>query len=119
MQEFFEPALKDGVHVIALPAGKEGVDVEHFKAHTAPRIKAAVQRTRDLPDQPPVARQGQAFAREQLTVEALHCYWLGALQRYAGIYYSEGAAGQAAAAAADQAAAAQGGGGDAAGGGGG
>ena len=25
--------------------------------------------------------------REQLTIEALHCYWLGALQRYAKIYF--------------------------------
>ncbi len=53
----------------------------------APRIKQVVQRTLDLPDQPPIARQGQAFVREQLTSEALHCYWLGALQRYAEIYY--------------------------------
>ncbi len=30
-QEFFEPALKDDVHVVALPATKEGVDVEQFK----------------------------------------------------------------------------------------
>lgn len=53
----------------------------------APRIKQVVQRTLDLPEQPPIAQQGQAFAREQLTMEALHCYWLGALQRYADIYY--------------------------------
>jgi hypothetical protein len=38
-------------------------------------------------EQPPIARQGQAFAREQLTTEALHCYWLGALQRYAELYF--------------------------------
>ena len=55
--------------------------------HAAPRIKQVVQRTLDLPDQPPIARQGQACVREQLTSEALHCYWLGALQRYAEIYY--------------------------------
>ena len=53
----------------------------------SPRIKQVVQRTLSLPDQPPIARQGQAFVREQLTMEALHCYWLGALQRYAQIFY--------------------------------
>ena len=53
----------------------------------APRIKQVVQRTLNLADQPPIARAGQAFVREQLTMEALHCYWLGALQRYADIYY--------------------------------
>jgi hypothetical protein len=36
---------------------------------------------------PPIARGGQQFVREQLTPEALHCYWLGALQRYAELYF--------------------------------
>lgn len=75
------------MHVVALPATKEGVDEEQFKQSSAPRIKQVVQRTLNLADQPPIARAGQAFVREQLTMEALHCYWLGALQRYADIYY--------------------------------
>lgn len=54
----------------------------------APRIKEVVQRTIGLAEQPPIPRQGQQFVREQLTREALHCYWLGALQRYAPIYFS-------------------------------
>lgn len=53
----------------------------------APRIKDVVSRTVGAQEQPPIARQGQAFVREQLTVEALHCYWLGALQRYAELYF--------------------------------
>lgn len=53
----------------------------------APRIKQVVQQTINLPEQPPIARAGQAFVREQLTLDALYCYWLGALQRYAEIYY--------------------------------
>lgn len=50
-------------------------------------MREVVLRTIGLPDQPPIARQGQTFVREQLTPEALSCYWLGALQRYAGIYF--------------------------------
>jgi hypothetical protein len=46
-----------------------------------------VSRTINATEQPPIARQGQAFVREQLTTEALHCYWLGALQRYAELYF--------------------------------
>ncbi|KAL4853837.1 Golgi apparatus protein 1 [Chlorella vulgaris] len=85
--EFYEPALQDDVHVVQLLATPKGVDVEHFKASTAPRIRAVVSRTINATEQPPIARQGQAFVREQLTTEALHCYWLGALQRYAELYF--------------------------------
>ena len=52
-----------------------------------PRIKQVVQRTLNLDHQPPIAANGQAFVREQLTTEALHCYWLGALQRYMELYF--------------------------------
>ena len=64
-----------------------------------PRIREVVQRTLGLPDQPPIARAGQAFVREQLTPEALSCYWLGALQRYAEIYFLPQTPAQAAAVA--------------------
>ena len=36
-QEFFEPALRDDVHVVKLAAEAKGVDVEHFKAKTGGR----------------------------------------------------------------------------------
>ena len=44
-------------------------------------------RTLGMAELPPIARGGQQFVREQLTPEALHCYWLGALQRYAELYF--------------------------------
>ncbi len=37
---------------------------------------------------PQVARAAQQFAREQLTPEALSCYWLKALTLYSKIYYA-------------------------------
>jgi hypothetical protein len=46
-----------------------------------------VLRTLGMAELPPIARGGQQFVREQLTPEALHCYWLGALQRYAELYF--------------------------------
>ena len=45
---------------------------------------------------PPIARGGQQFVREQLTPEALHCYWLGALQQYAELYFLPSTPAQAA-----------------------
>lgn len=57
-----------------------------------------MQRTLGLPDQPPIARAGQAFVRDQLTPEALSCYWLGALQRYSELYFLPQTPAQAAAA---------------------
>jgi hypothetical protein len=48
-------------------------------------------------DAPAVAAAGQRFAREELSEEALHCYWLGVLLRYAELYFSEPAAGRGAA----------------------
>lgn len=61
-----------------------------------------VQRTINLDHTPPIPRQAQAFVREQLTMEALHCYWLGALQRYAQLFFLPDKTQQAAAAAAQQ-----------------
>ena len=90
-KEFYEPALEDGIHVIRLPATEEGVDEEEFWTKSVPKIKAAVQEAMAVGlDRPPtIAQQGQKFVLEQLTPEALSCYWYGALMRYGDLYFSE------------------------------
>ncbi|KAL4418909.1 hypothetical protein ABPG77_004062 [Micractinium sp. CCAP 211/92] len=86
-KEFFEPALQDQYHVVKLPAKHDGVDEGWFQNFTAPKIKEVVDRTIKLNFQPPIPKQGQDFVRDQLDMPALHCYWLGALQRYAELYF--------------------------------
>lgn len=38
---------------------------------------------------PAIAAAGQEFVRNNLTPEALSCYWYGALQRYGELYFME------------------------------
>ena len=56
-----------------------------------PKIKAAVGAAvnPDLTDPPAMAKAAKEFAMTQLTPEALSCYWYGALQRYAEMYFTE------------------------------
>jgi hypothetical protein len=109
--EFFETALQDGVHLVRLNpiedgsfndvTGKQDVhpaagfvchhhDCSPLLIHwcaAVPRIKAAVEASVGLQEQAPIGKAGQQFMNEQLTMEGVHCYWLGALQRYADIYF--------------------------------
>jgi protein glucosyltransferase len=90
-QEFYEPALEDGVHVVRVPAEEEGVDEEEFFEYSAPKIKKAVKAALSgkVTDVPEIAAAGQKFVLTQLTPEALSCYWYGALLRYGEMYFTE------------------------------
>ena len=85
-KEFYEPAVKDGVHVIQVEATDDGVDESTFYNVTAPKIKNAVKK--NLDKQSDIARAGQDFVMKNLTQDALSCYIYGALQRYGKIYLS-------------------------------
>lgn len=85
-KEFFEPAIKDGEHVVLVEAKSKGVDEEQFYKTSAPKIKAAVKKNRRSQSQ--VALQGQEFVKNNLTEEALSCYWYGVLLRYGELYLS-------------------------------
>lgn len=87
-REFYEPGLIDGVHVISLPAEEKGVDVVDFIANSAPKIREAVSKAVSEETMPAVAAAGKSFALEQLSSEALSCYWFQALVRYGQIYFS-------------------------------
>lgn len=87
-EEFYEPALVDGVHVIKLPAKEDGIDERDFLENSAPRIKEIVQSTlMDASKMSDIAKAGQDFVVKNLTSDALSCYWYGALLRYADLYY--------------------------------
>lgn len=87
--EFYEPGLVDGTHVVSLKATHEGVDEEEFTKVSAPKIKEAVQTALNSPEAPAIAQAGQKFALEQLSPEALDCYWYGVLIRYSKLYFME------------------------------
>lgn len=87
-KEFYEPGLVDGVHVISLPAGERGVDVEDFISNSAPKIREAVEKAISDELMPAIAAAGKAFAMEQLSTDALSCYWYQALLRYGQLYFS-------------------------------
>lgn len=84
-EEFYEPALKDGVHVIQVDATDDGVDEGQFFNVSAPKIKSAVQENKK--QQSRVAKGGQNFVQYNLTEDALSCYWYGALQKYGTMYF--------------------------------
>jgi hypothetical protein len=48
-----------------------------------------VEATATLDEAPAIARAGQDFALHNLTAEALHCYWYGAIVRYAELFFAE------------------------------
>lgn len=84
--EFFEPAIRDSVHVVEAAATHDGVNRDAFLSEAAPRIKQAVQNNMEEPHQ--IARAGQEFVMKNLTSEALSCYWYAALLRYGRLYLS-------------------------------
>lgn len=83
-EEFYEPALKDEVHVVMVDATDDGVDEGGFFNVSAPKIKKAVTQNIEKPSH--IARGGQEFIRQNLTDDALDCYWYGALLRYGDMY---------------------------------
>jgi protein glucosyltransferase len=83
-EEFYEPGLKDGVHVVKLEASEDGVDKDQFFNVSAPKIKAAILESTEK--QSSIAKQGQNFIRQNLTEDALDCYWYGAMQQYGKLY---------------------------------
>jgi len=85
-KEFYEPAVKDGIHVVQVEATDDGVNESTFYNVTAPKIKNAVKKNLDR--QSDIAKAGQDFVMKNLTEDALSCYIYGALQRYAKIYLS-------------------------------
>jgi hypothetical protein len=73
--------------------GEAGPDnVEEFWRDTVPKIRKAVEEATAEGNEGPtrVAAAGQRWAMENLTPEALSCYWYGALQRYGELYFGEG-----------------------------
>lgn len=95
-EEWYEPGLVDGEHVLRLPATHEGVDEAEFFAESAPRIKALVEKAAGGGGEggapPAMAAAAAAFAARDLGPRGVSCYWYAALRRYAELYYAAGPA---------------------------
>lgn len=88
--EWYYPALEDGVHVIRLPGKKlenhPNADLSEFEHIAVPIIKAVIEATNNSTEEVALASGARQFAEENLSVEAVSCYWMAVLMKYGSLY---------------------------------